>query len=151
MILVKGEFIHLSTYFCGFLQSWGTDAFLKEFSAFLDMRRYKNWAHKMSKWRPVLPVFQSTEGLIPDLHPDLPSGVWSVESQGCSTTCDCWNCCEFWEPTVWRTKLGQIQAWHKAKRMPQICNWGCNLGHKMPCLLPGWLGPTSFPFVIKAL
>ena len=35
---------------------------MKDFSAFLDMRRCKNWAHKISwkyltLWRPVLPVF----------------------------------------------------------------------------------------------
>ena len=36
---------------------------MKDVSAFLDMRRYKNWAHKISSWeyltiqRPVLPVF----------------------------------------------------------------------------------------------
>ena len=36
---------------------------MKDFSAFLDMKRYKNWAHKISSWkypiiwRPVLPVF----------------------------------------------------------------------------------------------
>ena len=36
---------------------------MKDFSAFLDMRRYKNWAHKIGSWkyltiwRPVLPVF----------------------------------------------------------------------------------------------
>ena len=35
---------------------------IKDFSAFLDMRRYKNWTHKMDSWkcltiwRPVLPV-----------------------------------------------------------------------------------------------
>ena len=61
---------------------------MKDFSAFLDMRRYRNWAHKISFWkyltiwRPVLPVFhwgQSTEYLISALHPELLLG--SVENQ----------------------------------------------------------------------
>ena len=67
-------------------------------------------------------------------------------ASGYNTMCGCWNSHEFWEPMVW-SKLGQIRAWHKAERMPQICK----LLHKMPCLLPGLLGPTSFPSVIKAL
>ena len=49
--------------------------------SFLDMRRCKIWARKISSWkyllipicRPVLLVSQSTERLIPDLHPELQS------------------------------------------------------------------------------
>ena len=55
----------------GFCWSQGTVITMKNFSAFLDMGRYKNWAHKISSWkyltawRPVLPVFPlSTEHLI---------------------------------------------------------------------------------------
>ena len=46
------------------------------------MRRYKNWAHKISSWedltiwRPVLPVSWSTECPISTLHPDLLQGCW---------------------------------------------------------------------------
>ena len=46
-----------------FCQSWETICTMKNFSTFLDMRRYKNWAHKISSWvyltiwRPVLAVF----------------------------------------------------------------------------------------------
>ena len=55
---------------------------MKEFSAFLDTRRCKNWAHKSSPAnirRPGLPVFQSTERRTPDRHPELLSG--GVEGQ----------------------------------------------------------------------
>ena len=50
---------------------------MKEFSASLDMRRYKNWTHKLSPWvyltiwRPVRPVFpraQSASFLLLTLH-----------------------------------------------------------------------------------
>ena len=35
----------------GFCQSRGAVVTIKDFSAFLDMRRYKNWAHKISSWK----------------------------------------------------------------------------------------------------
>ena len=54
---------------------------MKDFSAFLDMRRYKNCAHKIGSWkyltiwRPVLPVFpRAQECLISALHLELLSG-----------------------------------------------------------------------------
>ena len=49
VILVKGEYMQSSTYFFaeGFCQSQGTVVTMKDFSIFLDMRRYKNWAHKI--------------------------------------------------------------------------------------------------------
>ena len=59
---------------------------MKDFCAFLEMRRYKNWAHKIGSWKylnyrkscsAVFP--QSTECLIFALHPELFSG--SVEGQ----------------------------------------------------------------------
>ena len=72
VIWVKGEYIQSSTLI--FLESfcWSYEASashekqlstMKDFSAFLEMRRYKNWAHKiisweyLTIWRPVLPVF----------------------------------------------------------------------------------------------
>ena len=50
VILVEGEYMLSSTYFFteGFCQSRGAVVTMKGFSAFLDMRRYKNWAHKIS-------------------------------------------------------------------------------------------------------
>ena len=58
---------------------------MKDFSAFLDMERYENWAHKigcwkyLTIWRPALlvppaPAPSSTECLIPGLHHELLSG-----------------------------------------------------------------------------
>ena len=56
---------------------------MKDFSAFLDMRSYKNWAHIISSrayltvWRPVLPVFpwaQSALFLLSTLNSLL--GCW---------------------------------------------------------------------------
>ena len=54
---------------------------MKDLSAFLDMKRYKNWAHKISSpkninvWRTVLPIFPRAQSAsIPDLHPELLSG-----------------------------------------------------------------------------
>ena len=59
---------------------------MKDFSVFLDMRRYKNWARKnqlpkISYYLKVCPVSfsQSTECLISAVHPELLSG--DVESQ----------------------------------------------------------------------
>ena len=62
VILVKGEeYMQSSTYFFaeGFCGCQGPGVIMKNFSAFLDLRRYKNWAHKIgpSVWRPVPPVF----------------------------------------------------------------------------------------------
>ena len=65
MFLVKGEYAQSSTtlfFVHVFLLVVRTVNTLKDFSAFLDMRRYKNWTHKMDSckyltiWRPVLPV-----------------------------------------------------------------------------------------------
>ena len=49
---------------------------MKDFSAFLDMGKYKNWAHKIDSWKYIIiwrpPSFaMSTEGLISALHPEL--------------------------------------------------------------------------------
>ena len=55
VILVKGEYMQSSAYFyekvsASFrkLSESQTVTTMKDFSAFLDMRRYKNWAHKVS-------------------------------------------------------------------------------------------------------
>ena len=90
-ILVKGKYMQSSTFFF-FLQVFAShEEQMSPWSAFLDMRRYKNWAHKIGSWeyltvwRPVLPVFpSSTEFLISSLHPELLSGVLKISS--CSST-----------------------------------------------------------------
>ena len=52
--LVKGNTCNEARIFCSFLlvsirllQSQGADITMKDFSAFLDMKRCKNWAHKI--------------------------------------------------------------------------------------------------------
>ena len=45
VILVKGEYMQSKTYF--WQKPQGTVATMKDFSVFLDMRKYKNWAHKI--------------------------------------------------------------------------------------------------------
>ena len=76
VILVKGEYVQSSTYFYksfllvlwSFCLSWETVITMKNFSAFLDIRRCKNWAHWINSWkyltiwRPVLPVFPRAQG-----------------------------------------------------------------------------------------
>ena len=63
----------------------GADITMKDFSAFLDMRRCKNWAQNLllqiSNYLKACSASfsQSTEYLIPDLHPKLLSG--GVEGQ----------------------------------------------------------------------
>ena len=37
----------------GFCWPWGAGIPMREFIAFLEMRRYKNWAHKMGSWKYV--------------------------------------------------------------------------------------------------
>ena len=69
--LVKGEYIQSSTYVLQmfllvlwkFLLVMWSSCHHEGFSAFLDMKRCKNWAHKifsrkyLTIWRSVLPVF----------------------------------------------------------------------------------------------
>ena len=57
---------------------------MKYFSAFLDIRRYKNLAHKIVFWKYLARLskglfYQRTECLVSALHPELLSG--GVESQ----------------------------------------------------------------------
>ena len=54
---------------------------MKNFSAPLDTRRCKNWAHKISNYLKTCSASfsQSTERLIPDLHPELLSGGVEVQ------------------------------------------------------------------------
>ena len=78
VILVKGMYMQSGMYFLveSFFQSCEASVShekhndidtMKDFRAFLDMTRYKNWAHKMSSWeypmiwRPVLPVFPGAQ------------------------------------------------------------------------------------------
>ena len=56
---------------------------MEDFSAFLDMRRYKNWAHNIGSWkyltiwRPVLPVFPWAQHVSFLLWtPELLSWLW---------------------------------------------------------------------------
>ena len=57
--------MQLSIYFLHKVS--GADITMKDFSTFLCMRRYKNWAHKIVPWkyliiwRPVLPVFSRAQ------------------------------------------------------------------------------------------
>ena len=69
-----------STYFAeGCCQSHEADITMKDFSAFLDMRRCKNWTHKSLEniyLKTCIASFsQSTDCLIPDLHPELLTAV----------------------------------------------------------------------------
>ena len=77
----------LPTSFLKLCWSWGTVITLKDFSAFLHMRRYQNWAHKIGSWKyltiwtPVLPAFpwaQSASFLLSTLNPF--QGVLKVSS-----------------------------------------------------------------------
>ena len=65
----------------GFCSSQGAYLPMKDFSAFLDVRRCKNWAHKnqLLKRPNALKTCSaryssSAEAPIPGLHPELPSG-----------------------------------------------------------------------------
>ena len=80
---------------------------MEKFSALLDARRYKDWAHKTSSWehltiwRPVLPIVPEHRALIPALHPEL--------FQGCcrSAACD----------------LIHMEVDDKLPRHVPICSW----------------------------
>ena len=80
-VLVKGEWIPLSIHFTKSLLL-GSNVTMKGFSAFLDMRRCKDWDHKICfqniclKTCPTrLPGAQSAL-----LHPELPQQVLKVSS-----------------------------------------------------------------------
>ena len=48
---------------------------MKDFSVFLDMREYKNWAYKVGSWKYLSASFsQSTEHLTSALYPECLSG-----------------------------------------------------------------------------
>ena len=75
--------IFFGEWFC---KSRGAVITMKDFSAFIDMRRYKTWAHKIGSWkyitiwRPVLPVFPlGTECLIFVLLSELLSGGVEIQ------------------------------------------------------------------------
>ena len=63
---------------------------MKDFSAFLGMRRYKNWAHQISSWkyltiwRPVLPVFPRAQSA-PFLLSTLNSFQGVLKISSCSS------------------------------------------------------------------
>ena len=82
---------------------------MKDFSAFLDMGRYKNWAHKIGSWehliiwRVALPVSPlSTECLISALHSELLQEVLKVSSYS-STWCN--PCRDRWQTPKARANL----------------------------------------------
>ena len=133
MFLVKGEYAQSSTtlfFVHVFLLVVRTVNTLKDFSAFLDMRRYKNWTHKMDSckyltiWRPVLPVphppaepdrvphfcslhwtpfrrcWKSAASVAHDLILVVVDSEWVKVAQLCPTLCDPTDC----------TVLGILQA-----------------------------------------
>ena len=75
----------------GYCQARGADITVKDCRAFLDLRRCKNWARKIS-WkyltlgRPVLPVFLEHRAPPSSLHPELLSG--GVEGRPLPWLCD---------------------------------------------------------------
>ena len=97
-ILVKGEYLLSSTHFCRrlilflgsllvVLRGRHYHESMNEVSAFLDMRRCKNWIHKIFSWkyiniwRPILPVLPEHQCLLPDRHLELFQGVLKIS--GC--------------------------------------------------------------------
>ena len=97
------KFLLVSWSFCW---SWERVATIKDFSSFLDMRKYKDWAHKISFWeyltiwRSVLPG--------PTPPPWTPSG--SVEGQQLS-------CCSTW--------FNPCGVNDKHPRQVPFCSWHC--------------------------
>ena len=73
----------------------------------LDMRRCKDWAHKISSWKYLTSedlfcqFSQRTEGLIPDLHPEFFAGILKVSDYS-----DSWSnlCRGRWQGTIF--------SWH---------------------------------------
>ena len=73
----------------------------------LDMRRCKDWAHKISSWKYLTSedlfcqFSQRTEGLIPDLHPEFFAGILKVSDYS-----DSWSnlCRGRWQRTIF--------SWH---------------------------------------
>ena len=73
VILVKGKYMQSSTYFCRLflLVLWRLLLVMRgrHYHAFLDMRPYKNWAHKINSWNyptiwgPVWSLFFPTHGV----------------------------------------------------------------------------------------
>ena len=89
---------------------------MKDCSAFQDMRRYKNWAHKicsweyLTLWRPVLPVSQSTECLVSALHPQFFQGV--VGGQQLQQHMICFDpCTSRWQVLMTSANLWSTEAW----------------------------------------
>ena len=91
--------------------NWTADSHKKQMSPlvilvvffffFLVWEDARTWAHKVSWkylaiWRPVLPVSQSTEGLIPEFYSEVLS--WCVNGQACS---DQWL--QFYRTRWWTT------------------------------------------------
>ena len=88
VILVKGEHMHSSMYLFFFCRRFLLVT-MKDISAFLDIRRYKNYKTDSRKhltmWRPVLPVFlraQSASFLISALN----SFQRVLKTSSCSST-----------------------------------------------------------------
>ena len=77
VILMKGKYVQSSMYYFfaeDFCLSWGADVTRRDFSAFLDMRRCKNWAHKvisweyLTSWRLTVHFSQSASFLLSTLN-----------------------------------------------------------------------------------
>ena len=112
VILVKGEGHRIKhTFWICYLQ--GADIAMKDFSAFLDLRRGKNWAHKifswkyLTIWRHIWPVFPEHRGP-PSLFP--PWTLWeSVEFQLLVASSSWFHPCR----GRWQAPVSSSQYWYK--------------------------------------
>ena len=97
----RGNACNQACIFCRFLRVMRNSHHHKDFSAFLDRRRYKNWAHKISSWEYLsedlsCQFSQSSECLIPGHHAELLQGVLKVSS------CSMWSnhCRGTWQEPI---------------------------------------------------
>ena len=96
---------------------------MKSFSAFLNMRKCKNWAYKISfwkylpVWRPVLPVFpcaQSASFMLSTLN--YFQGV--LKASSCSSS---WfNPCGYRWKFSWQVP---VCSWHSSQRVSMRIKW----------------------------
>ena len=124
VILWKGV-VHVINpiFFAVFCLSWGAVITMKDFSAFLDTKRYKNWTHKIGSWkyltiwRLVLPVSSPTAPPPPAqaasfLFSTLNCSQRVLKISSCSST---WfNPCGRWQ-VQWR---GPICSWYNLLIQP---------------------------------